>query len=393
MHNSLFQENILFIIDSTTIDKKTIPILCSPFISASFNHSNIIIKKILDYIQKKESDIVGIIGLDEEYKYKISKKISSYFNLPYYNQTTIDLLTNKYKQRISLQQTNLPVPQFTILNPFDFNFNNIQAMPFPNVLKPISGISSKFVYLNHNEFEITKNISDFKSKKCNLNKESLLLEEYIRGNEYSCDFLVQGNFIKIIRVVKKITNQKNFASFNGFFLFNPYSNTLAELKIDSLLKACETIASTFQINRGVCMIDFKIYHEKIYIIETTIRPGISQFIELMIALNQHTSFDILIKQILHIENPITNPLNNGAIIYIKTNKKGLLTKFDCSLLEKNPHIHSVKKYYEEGEKISQDTQTFSKNILLGHAIFININEQDIPFIIKKVHQQVIITTT
>jgi hypothetical protein len=363
-----FKDNLFVILDAESIPPyKTFP---TAFIQKSFKNPEEIISHIKEYAQQQNKDIAGIIGLDEEYRYAVSKKISEFFALPFYKQSTIDTIINKYTQAVCLAENNVLVPNVILFN----QMSDAQTFPFPNVLKIVTGIGSKFVYLNKDHAELEAHVEDFKEKSNLPVHNNLILESFVGGDEYSCDFLIDKKSIQILRVVKKITSPTNFPFFGGFYLFNPFNAPSHNFSLATLEKTCRGIAQAFELDRGVCMMDFKFFEGKLFVIETTIRPGIAQFIDLMITLYQYTSIDILIKQILHLNTQVPIPDGNGLIFYISTQQTGMLKKFDCSLLEKDPRIHYLKKYYKEGQSISREANKSSRSIVIGHIMITDIQE-------------------
>jgi len=388
LENTKFRENLLVIFDKSTT--KHHEERYSDYITEDFKSHDKVIDRIKSWHAKnKQKDIVGIIGLDEEYQYALSKKIADIFRLKFYSQDTINQICNKYTQRIALKNNNVPIPVFKII---DKN-NNISGIDFPNVLKIVSGISSNFVYLNKNINQLKNNIQDFKDKNPTLDNH-LILEGFLDGDEYSCDFIILNQLkIKVLRVVKKIINKNNFPFFDGFYLFNPDYATFTCFKIHELENLCKKIAQTFHLDHGVCMVDFKYDKNQLFVIETTIRPGISQFIDLMADFYGYISIDILIQQKLKLDVYIKIPEATGLIFYITTDKIGTIKTFDTSSAEKNNTklgIKSIVKYYIHGQTVEYEKNKFHKQITLGHVITKNINEENIHDTIKNIRKNITI---
>lgn len=386
--HSAFKEHILVILDTESIPSyASFP---TAHLEASFKDPAAVIPLIQQYVQKHHNTIAGIVGLDEEYRYAVSKHIADVFSLPFYEQSTIDAITNKYKQAVQLQKYKAPLPKFVLFN----RMEDADAIPFPNVLKIVTGIGSKFVYLNKNRAELAAHLEDFKQKSKQPIHDNLILEEYIGGDEYSCDFLVTNTGdVHILRVVKKITSLSTFPFFGGFYLFNPYHQAPAGFNITALETTCKKIAQAFGLNRGVCMMDFRFYKGSLFIIETTIRPGIAQFIDLMIDLYHYTSLDILIRQILHMDTNIQIPQEQGLLFYISTEQSGTIKQFDVSQLQNGSasyKITHIKKYYEPGQRVEHEANKVTKEIMLGHIVIINIPEDHVASTIKAIQHQLVI---
>jgi hypothetical protein len=384
LQNNIFSKNILVIFDKNSIkDHKHSPI---NYLLEDFNKPKDINSKIKNWLETNNKNLIGIIGLDEEYKYTVAKAISDHFNLEYFDQKIINIATSKYLQRSIFKENNINTPNFKILK--DENYQDIN---FPNVIKPVTGISSLFVFKNNDEKELKKNLKFIKS---HAPEKPLLLEEFIGGDEYSCDYIVDKNSkAKILRVVKKLTNKKQFPFFEGFYLFNPDYTNNSDFKLKDLEDLCSKTATAIGLKRGVCMMDFKFYNGKLFIIETTIRPGISQFMELMKNVYGYTSIEIYLKELFKIEHTIQIPKENTLIFYIFTEKTGILEKFDTSALEKNLNkfgIIDIKKYFSPGDKIEHEENKAYSEIMIGSISVKNINMDQIKNKIEEINKNIIL---
>ncbi|MFH1461427.1 MAG: ATP-grasp domain-containing protein, partial [bacterium] len=367
LKDNIFSENLLIIFDKNSItDYKQSPI---NYLLQDFNNPEKVISEINNWVKVNDKNIVGIIGLDEEYKYALSKTITDHFNLKYFDQKIIDIATSKYLQRTIFKKNNINVPNFKELINSD-----IEGINFPNVIKPVTGISSFFVFKNNNENELKKNLKTIKSHDP---KRTLILEEFIGGDEYSCDYIVDNKSqAKILRVVKKLTNPRQFPFFEGFYLFNPDHEKGSDFKLKDLQDLCSNTAKAIGLKRGVCMMDFKFYNNKLFIIETTIRPGLSQFMELMKKIYGYTSVEAYLKELFKLEYSAQIPKENGLIFYITTEKTGILKKFDTSILEDNFEkfgIIDIKKYFNIGDKIKTEKNKAYSEIMIGSISIKNIN--------------------
>jgi len=379
-----FKKNLLIIFDRKSTSGHNA--CCIDYLLEDFKSPQKIISNIKTWKSENYRDIAGIIGLDEEYKYAVSKKIADTFNLKFYSQNTINKISNKYLQLLELKKNNTNVPNFKIINKENDNLD----IGFPNVSKPVYGIGSSFVCINENKDQLEKNVTYFKEKNTRINNQ-LILQEFISGEEYSCDFIVhKNNHVQVLRVVKKITLKEDFPFFEGFYLFNPDHMENYPFKLAQLENLCKKIATVFGINRGVCMVDFKFFDNKIFVIETTIRPGISQFIELMGELYGYTSTDMLIKQILKQDTKNEIPKEEGLVFYITTNKPGLIKKFDTSLVETNKDVAKIVKYYQPNQNISLEKHKCYKKIALGHIMVKNIAPEKIIQTIKDIRKNIYI---
>lgn len=116
------------------------------------------------------------------------------------------ICTNKYLQRKILLENKMKVPRFLKCNILDFNIENISDFEFPIIVKPLSSSGSRGVIKVIEEGDMQK-VLDAASVYASDN--IILIEEYINGNEYSVEILIQNGEIFIITITQKELLQSN----------------------------------------------------------------------------------------------------------------------------------------------------------------------------------------
>lgn len=364
-----------------------------------FKDLDITIRNIQSVLKDAGKIAVGIIGLDEEHHYRISLAIAESLSIKYYDRRVLDIASNKYLQKKVFSEKNIRIPKYFLLeinNPIPIR--ELDNIGFPNVLKPITGYGSYSVYINDDMDMLGKNISSIKDSVNDINnsdsivfnhhkfvdangKESFIdpgqffiIEEYVGGDEYSCDFIINEGLVDILRVVKKIPGI-GIGEFNGFILFNPDNNKISGFDINMLKSECTKIALALGIKEGVCMVDFKHYDDEIIIIESTVRPGIATFVELMGLLYNYTSINMLIRQKLGCYTNEKIPNIIGASVFIVGKSLGTIKNFDTDKLSDgaNFSVLNICKYYDTGDIIS-DYDYESGVKLMGYVLLKVLSE-------------------
>lgn len=121
--------------------------------------------------------------------------------LPGLSIESAKLCTNKYLQRQILKSNNVNVPSFINLSVEQVDYNLLFASGKEYVLKPFSSSGSRGVHRVRNQKELEIAYQD--SNKYSVNNE-IILEEYIDGQEYSVEILVQNNICHIVAITEKI---------------------------------------------------------------------------------------------------------------------------------------------------------------------------------------------
>lgn len=175
------------------------------------------------------------------------------------------LTTNKYEMRKVLKEKGMPIPEFQLIkNEQDIDFDKIR---FPAIVKPIDRSGSRGIYkvMDLKELEIAVR----NAKKVSF-IDSILVEEYIDGKEYSIEGISQKGKHKIIQVTEKFTSgAPNFIE----------SAHLAPARIDEelkkrILKTIEESLTALKIENGASHSEIKVSAEgDIKIIEIAARMG------------------------------------------------------------------------------------------------------------------------
>ncbi len=354
--NIEFKESMLFVCDReySTPEKRS----CLKILIDDMRNPDSLLRKLEKWARQESKKFSAVIGLDEEYRYRISEAIALEFGLKFYPRNTLDLCSNKYLQRVTLSNAGIGVPDFQLIEAGD-KASAKARIGFPNVLKLMTGVGSAHLYLNRSQKELSSNLKKLIAgikkdasnpllRKYDAGKEMIdpglrfLLEEFIGGNEYSCDYIIEeknGRLrARVLRVVRKLDEKGDFGYFAGFCLYNPDNEKSHEFHIKGkagLEELCTGIAKALGIRFGVCMLDFKLHKGKFYVIETTLRPGVATFVELMAKQYGHISLSLCIRQRLGLPAAEPIPKSAGLVAYLNAPGKGVITHIDLSYILNN----------------------------------------------------------
>jgi hypothetical protein len=423
--NVEFRENILFVCDRLYSDearRSKLNIVVDDFKSPAR-----LVSKVKEYGKANKKKFRAVIGLDEEYHYRMAEALAIAFDLRFYPRRTMDLCSNKYLQRVELANSGIKVPSFQLIDAkADIRKAEVGKagskpdgrkkagntagrtemieIGFPNVLKLMTGVGSAHMHLNMDEAELRANLAEMAEgvrkdtnnpilKKYSAGDESgaktidpasqFLIEEFIGGDEYSCDYIIEKGKARVLRVVRKVHEKGDFGFFAGFYLFSPDDDNNTNNKRDNrsdntgeesdfslkeLEAECARIAAALGITFGVCMMDFKFDKGQFVVIETTLRPGVATFVELMAGLYGFISLSIAIRQRLGLpaaggksggrSEMKTDGISQGAskrrgvVAYINSQSGRKIKRLDFSYLDSHKEemgLIKVHRFCKEGD--------------------------------------------
>lgn len=106
-------------------------------------------------------------------------------NITVYVENTNFLKTHfdKYLSNLCLAENNLPIPKFQLLSEFVLK----PKLNFPIIIKPTRGYASKGIKVFNTKKEYYENFDK------DLNLENFIVQEFLKGTEYSCTIVNNGN--------------------------------------------------------------------------------------------------------------------------------------------------------------------------------------------------------
>lgn len=214
---------------------------------------------IIEYL-KFIPNLIGVISTSDSYAYQAAK-VSQYFCLPGSNPQSILNCSNKLAFCNILNSTNLKKINSKFIGSAD-NYDNenlLQDFIFPVIVKPNVGTGSIGVKLCYNIAEVDNQIQ----KIIHINNHGVLIQEYIKGEEYSAEIIVSGEDYQLLGITKKfLGSEPYFIEIGHEFP----ANLNIDLK-DYILKKIIEALQAVDYNFGPAHIEFKLFAEKIYIIE------------------------------------------------------------------------------------------------------------------------------
>ncbi len=207
---------------------------------------------------------IGVACFDCE-SMALAAKIAEQLGLPYPSTGAIENCRDKYLSKTLWQQNGVDCPAFRMIRSAGDVAAFFEIMEGPCVLKPVSGSGSELVYVCDSmqacELNFRIVLEGLGQRENNPLYDSgdadaprMIAEEYVEGEEYSCDFLLDGDRVDIIRITRKIkAADKPFGTISGYVL--PAS--LPKHFVDILLPgALGEGARALGLTRCICMADF-----------------------------------------------------------------------------------------------------------------------------------------
>jgi biotin carboxylase len=224
------------------------------------------IKKQIDILLDRGNEIMIITSFVAKYVQTASMLADEYCE-NYLSTEALAIMENKGKTRTFFTDQSF-TPRFKLITkdmsmPFVLTY---QILKFPVVVKCASSTGSKDVIFAENMKKLEKNVNMLRAKD---SSETIIIEEYVDGDQYLVEVLVSNWKVLIGAVIKQeITKGKRFIV-TGYGVLAEVPRHLE----GSLLDVIETIVSSLEFQNGAFHLELRLTENGWKLIE--INPRIS----------------------------------------------------------------------------------------------------------------------
>lgn len=213
----------------------------------------------------EKAPVAGVMSTSEYYV-KIAAEVAEALLLPGPSSCAVEACRDKSAQRMAMLECGLACPRHAVIT----NANGLDqiSLRFPVVIKPVSGSGSVGVKFCSNAVLLEEAVNTYfdNGHKNERNIDSgrvLLVEEYIRGSEYSAE--VFGR--KILGFTAKHLGPLPYFVETG----HDFAIELPEKMRNRAEKAILSLCDQMGLDFGAKHVEFRIYDDEIYIIEVNPR--------------------------------------------------------------------------------------------------------------------------
>lgn len=349
----------------------------------SLEDHELVIKTLKNHFSKYDISLSGIACFDCE-SLALASIIAKSFELPFPSLKSVIHCRSKYLSKKLWQEKKVSCPKVALIKSFDDVIRFFYKLNGPAVLKPLTGSGSELVFLCKDEksckeayqclcekLTIHSNHRMYTAE--NMPKSAdphkiFVMEEYIGGEEYSCDFVIENKKVRIIRLVHKALDHKNvLGTVLSYVLPGELPASWDVEKLEGLLLEA---ALALGLKRTIAMVDFKIEKGDVYLIEMTPRPGgdclppliyaSSGFNMLTSAINFAKGEDVFI--------PKESQWKKMIGMHLVSTTKGTIKDINAKLINADKRVVSCFLKRKIGDKINLPPDDYDSR-MLGYVIF------------------------
>jgi len=354
-------------------------------IPVDFADEEAVFKNLEIHLKKLTIRLSGIACFDCE-SMLLTAAVAERYSLPYPSIRAVAACRNKYLSRTLWQRDSIPTPAFSLVRREAEAAAFFRKLGRPAVIKPVCGSGSELVFLCRDEDSCRRAVAVIKNRlgsrrNCRMYdrfrrdeeildpRENFLIEALLEGVEYSCDFVLDGERIEIIRFSRKIPAKADFfGTVLAYYLPAEFPESAEPDMLPDILRRS---ARALGLKRAICMTDFIVSGNQIFLLEMTPRPGGDCLPALELA---SAGFDILGFTLDFAEaNSGTVPKRNAwrprAGIHLLAPAPGTVKRISAAAISSDPRVEQCVLTAGPGHRVRFPPADYDSR-RLGYAVFV-----------------------
>jgi len=329
------------------------------------------------HLLKLDLRLGGIACFDCE-SMELAAVLGREWSLPYPSVQAVNNCRNKFTAKRLWESFTLQCPRARLIRSACDAIEFFHELGGPCVLKPLNGSGSELIFRCDSEDDCRTSMQKIQGgllqrrtnrlyKFLSNDEPMILAEEFVSGDEFSCDFIIENGRAEIIRLTRKIlSSHAPLGTARGYFLSAVIPDEIDEGELRWTLNRS---TSALGISRAICMLDFMIYEGRIVLLELAPRPGGDC---LPFLLRRCWNLDLLKLTLdfcrngsFHFEKISDSVSYLGLRLHAPHG--GVLKKIDARQLQQDKRVREIHLPRQEGHQIRMPPDDYD-SWLLGHII-------------------------
>jgi biotin carboxylase len=343
-------------------------------------------RSVHQYVSANNISPKGLACFDCE-SLLVAGLLASQLELPFPPLESIIHTRNKFALSRIWGKSQIPCPRVSLVSNLQESLESFDLFNRDIVLKPVSGSGSELLFHCTTQGEV-KGAVRIMEEQLPLRKsnpifspipgtdradpvdpcESWIVEEFIPGPEFSCDFLLYEDRAVILRETGKVKVPRlTFGSVLAYTF--PLSSKERE-HLQGLHHVLERAARVLGFTRGHFMADFIMHDGRVVLLEMTPRPGGDSIPDLVETATGRDLIGIHLDMVSGKSNsfgPLPLPPESFASIHLYASDEGTITYLDSSRILSQPWVKALVLKKRTGDQVSLPPQDYD-NRLLGYCI-------------------------
>ena len=331
--------------------------------------------QLKEHLKTWNQVITGVTAFDCE-SLSLASRIAREFGLSFPGLQAVELCRDKLKSKEIWRRDGLACPRALLLDNQAQVGPSRSAIRGPVILKPLSGAGSELVFKCNDPDQarqayglISERLARHPNRRLfHKPGNPVLMEEFICGDEFSCDFLITEKTTSIIRLARKYhMPNKPAGTIRAYMVPAPFPQGAFREMLESILFRA---AKALGLSNTICMTDFIMQAQVPFLLEMTPRPGgdcLPDLIQMACGLDMlGLCLDLAEGKIPPM--PIKTVWRPLVGLRLFSRKAGTITELDAEALRSEPGVLKVNLNRRIGDHITLPPENYDSHIL-GQVIF------------------------
>ena len=354
-------------------------------ILCDFTNAGEVFTVLNDHLRRYALALDGIACFDCEYL-SFAAVLAKGYGLPFASPFAVAQSRNKFLSKEAWKRAGVFAPETVLVRHRSELSHFLDWLGKPVVMKPLTGSGGELVFHcgDHRDCLQAYDIMINRLREAGENRlylrdplapgdldpiHDVVLEEFIPGQEYSCDFFLENGRLEIIRTATKIpTAQAQVGTTTAAYMVP--AQLPAEIPVSVLGDQLHRAAAALGLDRALCMVDFIVWEGKAYLLELTPRPG-GDCLPWLI--QKSSGLDMIglaldMAQGRNIFTPMSQSWKTLVGLRLFASHAGAVKEIDDGDLRRDPRVQEVFIKRRPGHRVILPPNNYDSR-LLGHVIF------------------------
>jgi len=343
-----------------------------------------------DYVDARGLTLSGVACFDCE-SMPLAASLAATWSLPYPTAESIAACRSKLRCKQLWRDVGLPCPEAEPAQSASEAVRFMRSRGGPVVLKPLTGSGSELTFLCAEEREC-RHATDTLLARLREHPDTRVYaaaeqdgidprrvfaaEEFVDGPEYSCDLLIDGERLEVIRLAEKVPGHgHSFGTALAYVVPGELPPEIGAADLcRQLLEACHALG----IESGICMLDFVVRDGEAVMLEIAPRPGGDCLPPLLFL---SSGFDILGAALDLAEGQdvtVPEPSRWRRVVGLRlfAERGGRIKRVGTEPIRSDPRVLECETNCSEGDRIVLPPEDYDSRVL-GHVVFCPSSADDI----------------
>ena len=305
-------------------------------------------------------------------------RVAKQLNLPFFSKETAEWSTDKFQMKQRFLEGGVPCARGRLIH----NSEEAQDLYFPLICKPRDNSGSRGVKLCRDLTELDSCIKE----ALEVSKfDTVLVEEFIEGREFSIESLHYDGKSEVIQFTEKKTTEFPY----NVELGHKQPANLTDDQRNQISDIISKIASCMHFENCPSHTELKINERGIFVIETSPRLGGDYITSTLTPLSTGINLE---DQLLHIAlgEPVdttTGRVDKASAVCFFSLSEGKVKAIDSRINEvsKWPNVHSFHLKLKAGDTVNKITSSLNR---YGQFIVTSDSREEVDSLVEKYEHQI-----